>query len=180
MSTPIDKRPPAHLFPVLSAPDCRDAPHEPFNRRPFDNGEMRRASSDDIPLLVGLMAEFYAEAGFAAILADERLGYVWIIQTEHQDVGHIVLTLKYAMEYSGLVACLDDLYVRPDWRNKGFSTGALVEVRNFCERVGIRALTVEVGHNNGPAQTIYRRVGFAEAADRQLLVLALAAPTHIL
>jgi len=135
------------------------------------------------------MAEFYAEGGydlnharatgaFAAILADERLGYVWIIQAEHQDVGHIVLTLKYAMEYGGMVACLDDLYVQPDWRNKGLSTGALVEIRSFCEGLGIRALTVEVGHNNGPAQTVYRRVGFAEAADRQLLALALAAPTH--
>jgi GNAT superfamily N-acetyltransferase len=152
---------------------------------------MRRASSNDIPLLVGLMAEFYAEAAydlnharaagaFAAILADERLGYVWIIQAEHQDVGHIVLTLKYAMEYSGLVACLDDLYVEPNWRNKGLSTGALVDVRSFCEKIGIRALTVEVAHNNGPAQTVYRRVGFAKAANRQLLVLALAAPTHVL
>ena len=152
---------------------------------------MRRAGPNDIPLLVGLMAEFYAESGydlnlaraagaFAAILADERLGHVWIIQAEHQDVGHIVLTLKFAMEYSGLVACLDDLYVKPDWRDKGLSTAALVEARHFCERAGIRALTVEVGHNNGPAQTVYRRVGFAEAADRQLLALALAAPTHIL
>ena len=104
----------------------------PCSLGPFDKGEMRRASPNDIPLLVGLMAEFYAEGGydlnharaagaFAAILADDRLGYVWIIQAEHQDVGHIVLTLKYAMEYGGLVACLDDLYVRPDWRNKGLS-----------------------------------------------------------
>jgi RimJ/RimL family protein N-acetyltransferase len=57
---------------------------------------------------------------------------------------------------------------------------AFFEIRSFCERLGIRAVTVEVDHNNGPAQTVYRRVGFAEAADRQLLDLALAAPTHIL
>ncbi|MGH9664397.1 MAG: GNAT family N-acetyltransferase [Bryobacteraceae bacterium] len=150
---------------------------------------MRRASPNDIPLLVGLMAEFYAEAGydlnhahaagaFAAILGDERLGYVWILTADRQDVGHIVVTLRYAMEYGGLVACLDDLYVAPSWRNKGISTAALLEARNFCERAGIRALTVEVGHNNGPAQTVYRRVGFVEAVDRQLLALALAAPTH--
>jgi GNAT superfamily N-acetyltransferase len=151
---------------------------------------MRRASADDIPLLVGLMTEFYAEAGyeldreraagaFAAVLADERLGYTWIIQEKHHDVGHVVLTLKYAMEYGGLVACLDDLYVKPGWRNKGLSTAALIEVRRFCETAGIRAVTVEVGHNNGPAQTVYRRVGFAEPPDRQLLILALADPAHI-
>ena len=152
---------------------------------------MRRASSIDIPLLVSLMADFYAEAdyelnrtraaeAFAAILADDRLGYIWAIQAERQDVGHVVLTFRYAMEYGGLIACLDDLYVRPDWRNKGLSTAALIELRKFCETAGIRALTVEVGHNNGPAQTVYRRVGFVEAADRQLLVLALGAPTHVL
>jgi ribosomal protein S18 acetylase RimI-like enzyme len=90
-----------------------------------------------------------------------------------------VLTLKFAMEYGGLAACLDDLYVKPAWRNQGLSTAALLEVRSFCEKAGIRAVTVEVGYNNGPAQTVYRRIGFTELADRQLLALALAAPTHI-
>ncbi len=161
----------------------------PLNEIYFDHSEMRRANANDIALLVDLMAEFYAEAGydlnharaagaFATLLADERLGYVWIIQTEGQDVGHIVLTLRFAMEYGGLIACLDDLYVTPSWRNKGLSTAALAEILNFCVRTGIRALTVEVGHNNGPAQTVYRRTGFVEAPDRQLLALALAAPTH--
>jgi hypothetical protein len=65
---------------------------------------MRRATAPDIPLLVNLMSEFYGEAGydlnhahaeaaFAALVADKRLGRVWIIQAEHQDVGHLVLTL---------------------------------------------------------------------------------------
>jgi GNAT superfamily N-acetyltransferase len=137
------------------------------------------------------MADFYAEAGyelereraagaFAPIIADERLGYVWIIQLGQNDVGHLVLTLKYAMEYGGLIACLDDLYVMPAWRNKGLSRAALLEVRRFCEKAGIRAITVEVSPHNGPAQHVYRRVGFTEPADRQLLALALAAPTHVL
>jgi|GEM_PF-1609370 len=182
---PVDRL--AHARTLDRIPYRPVAPPTPSS---YDNGEMRRASPNDIPLLVDLMAEFYAEAGydldraraagaFEAILGDDRLGYVWVIQAEHQDVGHIVLTLKYAMEYSGLVACLDDLYLKPDWRNRGLSTGALVEFRNFCERVGVRALTVEVGHNNGPALTVYRRVGLAETPDRQLLALALAAPSHI-
>ncbi len=152
---------------------------------------MRRASPIDIPVLVSLMAEFYAEAdyqlnqtraagAFAAILADERLGYAWIIDTEQQDVGHIVVTLRYAMEYGGLIACLDDLYVKPAWRNRGLGTAALLEVRHFCEGAGIRAMMVEVSRSNGPAQTVYRRAGFAELPDRELLAAVLADPTHIL
>jgi GNAT superfamily N-acetyltransferase len=141
-------------------------------------------------MLVNLMADFYGEAGytldrerataaFGAALDNERLGYVWIIQGEQHDVGHLVVTLKFAMEYGGLVGCLDDLYVQPEWRNKGLSTAALTEVRHFCEQAGIRALTVEVGHQNHPAQKVYRRLGFTEPPDRQLLALALASPAHL-
>ncbi len=151
---------------------------------------MREANTGDIPLLVDLMAEFYAEAGyelnrpvaaaaFAAVIGDRRLGYVWIIQSQGQDIGHVVFTLRYAMEYGGIIACLDDLYVKQLWRNQGLATAALKETQQFCQRAGIRALTVEVGHANGPAQTAYRKAGFTEAPDRQLLVLPLAAPAHL-
>ena len=124
---------------------------------------MRRATFEDIPLLVGFMEEFYAEAGFelhharaasafATLLGDERLGYVWIIQEGLHEVCHLVVALRYAMEYGGLIACVDDLYVRPRSRNKGLSKAALIELRGFCECNGIRAMTVEVGHGNDPAQ----------------------------
>jgi ribosomal protein S18 acetylase RimI-like enzyme len=83
------------------------------------------------------------------------------------------------MEDGGLIACLDDLFVKRDWRNRGLGTKALVEARSFCENAGIRALTVEVGLANVAAQAIYRRVGFAEAVGRQLLALPLAPPTHL-
>jgi hypothetical protein len=36
-----------------------------------------------------------------------------------------------------------------------------------------------VSYRNGPAQTVYRRLGLAEAPDRQLLALALASPAHV-
>lgn len=152
---------------------------------------MRRAIENDIPILIALMAEFYAESGydlnrplaekaFAAILADKRLGYIWLIDAEGKEVGYIVLTLRFGMEYGGLIACLDDLFVVPQSRNKGLSTDALVQVRDFCKSIGIRAITVEVSHSNGSAQTVYRRIGLTETPDRQLLALALASPTHVI
>jgi GNAT superfamily N-acetyltransferase len=151
---------------------------------------VRRAARDDIPALLALMSEFYleggytldhtlAEAAFTAILSDERLGYVWLIVEESETVGYVVVTLRFGMEYGGLIACLDDLFVVPRGRNKGLATRALVQVRDFCKTIGIRAMTVEVGFKNGPAQSIYRRLGLVEAPDRQLLALALERPTHV-
>jgi GNAT superfamily N-acetyltransferase len=151
---------------------------------------MRRAHRDDIPSLLSLMSEFYAESGykvdhalaeraFVSILSDERLGFVWLIEEETKYVGYVVLTLKFAMEYGGLIACLDDLFVVPQSRNKGLSTATLIHVRDFCRTSGFRAITVEVGSSNGPAQVVYRRVGLIEAPNRQILALALAQPTHV-
>lgn len=152
---------------------------------------MKPAQPEDIAKLVTLMAEFYAESNykldrmlaekaFATILADERLGYVWMIDENKKDVGYVVLTLRYSMEYGGSIAYIDDLFVVPQSRNRGLSAAALVLVRDFCQSRGIRAITVEVGHNNGAAQTVYRRLGLVEIPDRQLLALALAKPTHVI
>lgn len=150
---------------------------------------MRRALHSDIPKLLQLMEEFYAEAGyelnrlnaaeaFSVLLADERHGYVWFIESESVVVGYLVLTVRFGMEYGGLIACIDDLFVVPQHRNKGLSTSALIEIRDFCKETGIRAITVEVGRDNEAAQKIYRRIGLSEMSDRQLLATALASPTH--
>lgn len=150
---------------------------------------MRKASAQDIPLLIEMMDEFYAEAGyelnrghaaeaFAALIADDSRGLVWIVESPAESAGYLVLTLKFSMEYGGLTACLDDLYVRAAYRNRGLSTSALAEMREFCRGIGARAVSVEVGRDNGPAQTVYRRAGFVET-DRQLLTLALDDPVHL-
>ncbi len=76
------------------------------------------------------------------------------------------------------MACIDDLFVIPQSRNRGLSTAALLQVRDFCKSIGVRAMTVEVGPSNCPAQTVYRRLGLTEVPGRQLLALALANPAH--
>ena len=150
---------------------------------------MRKASSEDIQRLVTLMAEFYAEGSyplnhrraaeaFTALLADERLGQVWFIQADSQDVGHVVVTLCFSMEYGGLIAFVDDLFVQRAFRRAGLGTAALTEVQAFCAKRGVRAILVETGRDNAAAQAVYRRVGFVNT-DRQLLALRLADPTHI-
>jgi GNAT superfamily N-acetyltransferase len=150
---------------------------------------MRRARPDDIPALVALMDLFYAESGyaldaplaekaFADLLADERLGYVWLLDAAGRDAGYVVLTLRFGMEYGGLIACIDDLFVVPEHRNRGLSTAALVRIRDFCRSQGVRAITVEVSPGNGPAQAVYRRIGMEEEPGRQLLALPLERPTH--
>jgi ribosomal protein S18 acetylase RimI-like enzyme len=149
---------------------------------------MRQASAHDLAALVELMQEFYGEAGFPLgpdraraaflpLLAPGQLGQVWLAEYDGQVAGHLVLTLCYSMEYGGRSAFVDDLFVRPALRNRGVGRALVAHARKVCEELGVRAMHLEVARANGPAQAIYRAVGF-ESTDRELLTLALAAPTH--
>jgi ribosomal protein S18 acetylase RimI-like enzyme len=146
------------------------------------------------------MRAFYAESGFAldedqaaagfrALLADARLGRVWLIEQDAvaaapdepaplPAAGYIVVTFVFAMEYGGMAAVVDDFYVRPEARGQGLGKAALAEVRSACRDLGARAVRVEVGVNNLVAQAVYRSAGFEPLHDHGVMVAPLAPPSH--
>lgn len=149
---------------------------------------VREATSADVPRLVELMAEFYAESGyplprdaaaraFAPLVADARLGRVWLLEANGEPAGYAALTVGYSMEYGGLRGFVDDLFVRPAHRGRGLAAAALAELRRVAESMGVRALLVEVGPENAVARRVYARAGFADTG-RMVIAQPLAAPVH--
>jgi ribosomal protein S18 acetylase RimI-like enzyme len=149
---------------------------------------MKTATPKDIPRLIELMSEFYAEAGytldrerategFTKLQADDRLGAAWLIHADKEDAGYVVLTKCFSMEFGGTVAFVDDFFIRAACRRTGLGAKALTELREYCAGNGICAMFVEVGPENAAAQGLYRRSGFTES-NRQLLMVPLASPTH--
>ena len=153
---------------------------------------MREAGQADVSKLVGLMSAFYAESGYAldeeqartgfeALLADERLGRIWLIEPgagAEVAAGYIVISFVFAMEYGGIAAVVDDFYVRPEARGRGAGKAALTAARRACVELGVRAMRVEVGVNNLVAQAVYRGAGFEPLHDRGVMRAALAPPSH--
>ena len=148
---------------------------------------MRRALLNDVPQLVAMMTEFYSDAryplnprratdAFNELLADERLGYVWFVQSDSRDVGYVVVTFCYSMTFGGLTAVVDDFFIQPAFRGMGLGKAALQEVRAHCASHGIRGIYVSAGRDNASALAVYRRAGFV-ATDHVLLTLGLADPT---
>jgi GNAT superfamily N-acetyltransferase len=150
---------------------------------------MREAGPGDVETLVGLMHDFYAESGFtlvepqasaafAALLDGPDLGRVWLIERDDRVAGYIVVTFAFAMEYGGLVAVVDDFFVRPEARGLGLGAAALAAVRRACEDLGVRALRVEVGADNVVAQAAYRSAGFEPLPGHSVMQVPLAPPSH--
>lgn len=148
----------------------------------------RIARLDDVPVLVELMSAFYEEAGytlprapaartFATLLRDASLGRVWLVDDGDRPAGYLVVTFSFSMEYGGPRGFVDDFFVRPAARNKGYGAAALGEVRAACLELGLRALLVETGSSDHPARRLYARAGFVETG-RVFLAQALSPPLH--
>jgi GNAT superfamily N-acetyltransferase len=138
-----------------------------------------RASSVDIGALVSLMREFYGEASYAldedwaaasfsALLGDPSRGMAWIVKVDGEPAGHAVLTLRHSMEFGGLDAFVDDLFVRAKHRRRGLGRALLSALFDECSRRGVLAVHVETGADNVAARALYGSFGMI---DRRRLLL---------
>jgi GNAT superfamily N-acetyltransferase len=150
---------------------------------------IRPATSADVGALVGLMAEFYAEANFTlgtsaaarafeALLSAPSLGAIWLAELDAKPLGHLVLTVAFSMEFGGLRGFIDDLYVRPAARGRGTGAALLEAARDGAIARGLRALCVETGLADHPARSLYARAGYVDS-EHALLVQPLAAAVHV-
>jgi ribosomal protein S18 acetylase RimI-like enzyme len=148
---------------------------------------VRLATHADVPELVELMREFYAESSypldqawaaqaFASLISEPSRGAVWLMEQDGVIAGHVVLSVRHAMEFGGLSAYIDDLFVRPAYRRQGAGRAGLDALFAECRRRDCRSIEVEVGPDNRAANALYRRYGLAQGTDqRQHLRVALPA-----
>ncbi|MFL6231472.1 MAG: GNAT family N-acetyltransferase [Pyrinomonadaceae bacterium] len=141
--------------------------------------DFKPADASDAETLMPLLREFYeyehiifdekeARAALWQILSDARLGRVWLIRSESEAVGYLVLTFGFSLEFKGRDAFVDELFLRAGFRGRGLGKRALQVAAEACRAAHVRALHLEVARENTAAQEVYRRFGFADH-DRYLL-----------
>jgi GNAT superfamily N-acetyltransferase len=151
--------------------------------------EIRAATAADIPALVSLMTDFYAEAeialpadaaarAFEALFAEPAMGGVWLAHRGGTAVGHVVLAVTFSMEYGGRRGFIDDLYVRPTARGRGAGAALLEAARAGAVERHLRVLQVETGDSSHAARPLYARAGYVDSGHA-LLTLPLASPLHL-
>ena len=150
----------------------------------------RAARPEDAPAIVQLMRAYYDEDGYPFREAEARValtrlvnepqrGVVLVVDCAVRDLspdggkpaertdttalgGYAVLTIGYSLEYHGLDAFVDELYLAPAVRRGGLSREALALLEAECVSRGVRALHLEVERDNRVALDLYRRSGFRD------------------
>jgi ribosomal protein S18 acetylase RimI-like enzyme len=102
-----------------------------------------------------------AERGFAELIADPRLGRAYLLESDGEVAGYVVLTLGFTLQFGGRDAFIDDLFVRPAFRDRGIGNATLDSLRAEAEAMGARAVHLLVLQTNPRAEALYRRHGFS-------------------
>ncbi len=87
---------------------------------------------------------------------------MWVLVVEEHVVGYIVLTLGFSFEFLGTDAFVDELYVLPQYRRRGFGLEAVKYLEAQANKLGVNAVHLEVDGGNEPAFELYRRMGFED------------------
>ena len=118
------------------------------DQRPFDSSRARPALKD--------------------LVNDPSRGSVWLICDGDAAVGYLALTFGYSLEFHGRDAFIDELYIRPSHRGRGWGSRAMGHAEAIAQSKNIRAIHLEVGHRNVAAQAFYRKKGYTDH-DRYLM-----------
>ena len=133
----------------------------------------------DIEVITQMMQDFYAIDNypmdvevaknlFHEFISNENLGKSWLIYSENEIVGYIILTYIFSFEYGGKIAFVDELFIKETARGKGFGKEAIQFIQQEVPKLSLKLLYLEVEPHNENAQKLYLAHDF-ERHNRKLM-----------
>ena len=133
----------------------------------------------DIEVITQMMQDFYAIDNypmdvevaknlFQEFISNEHLGKSWMIYSENEIVGYIILTFIFSFEYGGKIAFVDELFIKETARGKGFGKEAIQFIQREVPKLSLKLLYLEVEPHNENAQKLYLAHDF-ELHNRKLM-----------
>ncbi len=134
--------------------------------------ELKLVIHGDWKEIAGMMQEFYTDEGYPfniqnkhdyydKFLSNPELGRLWKLEVDGHLAGYAILAFGFSFEY-GKDALIDELFLKKDFRSKGFGAKALELIISQAEHLGIETLHLEVEKHNKTASHLYSKYGFRD------------------
>ncbi|MBB6093315.1 ribosomal protein S18 acetylase RimI-like enzyme [Povalibacter uvarum] len=142
--------------------------------------QIRAATPADLGVLIELMRGYYRDDGLgfdaeesgavmARLLNEPQWGRVWLGEVDGGAVGYVALCIGFSLELGGNDAFVDEVFVLPDHRGRGYGRQLVEFLIARAGELNIRALHLEVDQANTAAQQLYESLGFRKR-DRYFLM----------
>lgn len=81
-------------------------------------------------------------------------------------IGYSIVVLYWSNEYGGNIACIDEIYIKPEYRNRGFATYFIKTLEEkYVNVVGMQLFTTP---SNTKALKLYELLGFRKDGNVHL------------
>lgn len=143
----------------------------------------RLAQSEDFPQLIAMVRDFYVEdqipyiaervePGLQTLLEQPSCGAALLLLDGDSVAGYITLGWCFSVEQGGRFVLLDELYLGPAARGRGWGRQALALARDWAAGQGAAVIRLEVNHHNAKAKSLYLSAGYRDD-ERDILTLSL-------
>ncbi|MEQ9404633.1 MAG: GNAT family N-acetyltransferase [Cyclobacteriaceae bacterium] len=131
----------------------------------------KEASIEDLSVSLEIIPDFYqidnypfdrirAERNFREIIDSENLGKFWLLKRDETTVGYLILTFGYSFEYGGRDAFIDELYLKKEFRGKGYGKQVMEILDGKAVELEVRAIHLEVETANKRGNRLYIKSGY--------------------
>lgn len=143
---------------------------------------IRLATFDDLPHLTPLVAAFHQEEGIVSdpkqrdralipLLEGSPHGAVYMIGPRNSPMGYVVFSFIWSVEFGGLEAMVDEVYLRHNVRGKGIGKSILKRLFRTMAANGVHSLSLEVHQKNAKAIQFYKALGFRLRQNYSLMAM---------
>ena len=143
---------------------------------------LRLATFDNLPHLTPLVAAFHQEEGIVSdpkqrdralipLLEGSPHGAVYMIGPRNSPMGYVVFSFIWSVEFGGLEAMVDEVYLRHNVRGKGIGKSILKRLFRTMAAHGVHNLSLEVHQKNAKAIQFYKALGFRLRQNYSLMAM---------
>ena len=141
----------------------------------------RPAVPGDEPALAAMVREYWRFEGIDAfdegrvrtvlssLLENPALGQAWIAERNGTPAGYVVACFVLSIEQGGVMAAIDELFVRETERGSGAGSRLLETALAALAAAGCVRVSLEVGKHNDRGKAFYARHGFTARDHYELL-----------
>ena len=141
---------------------------------------IRPLTNTDKELFIEMSTEFYTSSAvchsipaehhtlaFDHMMEDDRYSRCYIAEHNGKEAGYMLISLTYSREAGGMAIWLEELYIRPEFRNMGIGGEFMDYI--MTEYKDAKRFRLEMTHGN-PAEHLYKRKGFEPFEYEQLVL----------
>ena len=97
---------------------------------------------------------------FRAALQNRELIVLLIIEVDGTPVGFANLMTIFSVWSHGKALILDDLYIKEEYRGKGYGKETMAYIEAYAEKNGYKRVQFQSEHSNPNAKKFYEAIGY--------------------